>query len=104
MDDTNVQKTAQDWVIELGCGCMGSILGIILFTAVLALFGASYVALLFTAPPLERMSQLNEFFQERFTLLLVSSLLVIMILGGGFGYWLGTIINIARHGKREATE
>lgn len=105
MDDTNNQaKTAQEWFIEGGCGCAGAAIGVILFIAVLILLGASYFALLFTAPPMERISQINQFLEEGFAPFVVIGLLVIMIFGGGFGYWLGTVINTARRAKNDPIE
>lgn len=67
-----------------GCGCFGAIGCAALLLVVVALAGVVTVGLLFTAPPLEFMSQLNDFVTNE--LGWVMFVLVLLALGvGGLG-------------------
>lgn len=69
-----------------GCGCFGAIGCAALLLVVVALAGAVTVGLLFTAPPLEFMSQLNDFVANE----LGWVVFVLMILAVGVGGFVGS--------------
>ncbi|MBK8901768.1 MAG: hypothetical protein IPM53_11330 [Anaerolineaceae bacterium] len=95
-NEQNRQKLDQERPWRWGCGCFGAIGCAALLLVVVALAGVVTVGLLFTAPPLEFMSQLNDFVANELGWVVLVLLIVAAVVGGFIGSFGGKMIVQAR--------
>lgn len=89
----NSPQPSREFAWRWGCSCLGAIGCAALLLVVVALAGAVTVGLLFTAPPLEFMSQLNDFVANELGWVMFVLVLVSLGLGGLGGSFAGKLLS-----------
>jgi CDP-diglyceride synthetase len=86
----------QERVWRWGCGCLGMVTCLVLLLILLAFVGILMFGLLFTAPPLEFMSQMNDFLENELGWIVIVLAVFAVAVGGFVGSFVGKLISNAR--------
>ena len=93
----------QERLWRWGCGCLGTVTCLGLLLILLALAGVLLFGLLFTAPPLEFMSQFNDFLENELSWVVIILFIMALAVGGFFGSFAGKLIAKARRNVEEGS-
>ena len=100
----DIPEQGNDWLIKGGCGLIGAVGCIVLLVILIAVTIMGGTLLLFTAPPMEYVSQVTSFLENYSVLMAIVLLLLTLLIGGGGGYLIGSFIARQRRNAASKSE